>query len=115
MDARLRGKAPAQINELRERHLRPLLDSFFPWVEEHWAVVKDERGLLRSAFGYARNQKAALERIPEDGRLVLDNNRSELQRAGLPWAERAWLFVGSDDHGLAAGHLFSLIASARLH
>jgi hypothetical protein len=25
------------------------------------------------------------------------------------------LFVGSDDHGLATGHLFSLIASARLH
>ena len=28
---------------------------------------------------------------------------------------KAWLFVGSDDHGTSAGHLFSLIASARLH
>lgn len=27
----------------------------------------------------------------------------------------AWLFVGSDDHAQAAGHLFSLVASARLH
>jgi len=26
-----------------------------------------------------------------------------------------WLFVGSDDHGTATGHIFSLIASARLH
>ncbi|HZF55725.1 MAG TPA: transposase domain-containing protein, partial [Polyangiaceae bacterium] len=26
-----------------------------------------------------------------------------------------WLFVGSDDHGQSAGHLLSLIASARLH
>ena len=28
---------------------------------------------------------------------------------------KAWLFVGSDDHAAAAGHLLSLIASARLH
>jgi hypothetical protein len=28
---------------------------------------------------------------------------------------KGWLFVGSDDHGESAGHVFSLIASARLH
>ena len=28
---------------------------------------------------------------------------------------KAWLFVGSDDHGQAAGNLLTLIASARLH
>jgi hypothetical protein len=28
---------------------------------------------------------------------------------------KVWLFVGSDDHAESAGHLFSLIASARLH
>jgi transposase len=115
MDARFRGKAPAQIKELRSRHLQPLLDAFFPWVEEQWDVYKDERGLLRSALGYARNQKEALKRVLEDGRLVLDNNRSELQARRIAVGRKAWLFVGSDDHGVAAGHLFSLIASARLH
>ena len=28
---------------------------------------------------------------------------------------KAWLFVGSDDHAESAGHLFSLIASCKLH
>lgn len=28
---------------------------------------------------------------------------------------KVWLFVGSDDHAHAAGHVFSLIASAKLH
>ena len=28
---------------------------------------------------------------------------------------KAWLFVGSDDHGQAAGNLLSLVASSRLH
>jgi len=28
---------------------------------------------------------------------------------------KAWLFVGSDDHAESAGHIFSLIASCKLH
>lgn len=28
---------------------------------------------------------------------------------------KAWLFVGGDDHAESAGHLFSLIASCKLH
>jgi hypothetical protein len=33
----------------------------------------------------------------------------------LAVGRNAWLFCGSDDHAESAGHLFSLIASARLH
>ena len=32
-----------------------------------------------------------------------------------PHSRRAWLFVGSDDDAQSAAHLFSLVASARLH
>jgi hypothetical protein len=54
-------------------------------------------------------------RVLDDGRLVLDNNRSEreLRRVGV--GRKAWLFAYDDDHATSAGHLFSLIASARLH
>ncbi len=51
----------------------------------------------------------------EDGRLILDNNRSERELRRIAVGRKAWLFVGSDDHATAAGHVFSLIASARLH
>ena len=54
-------------------------------------------------------------RFFDDGRLVLDNNRSERDLRRIAVGRKAWLFVGSDDHAEAAGHLFSLIASARLH
>jgi transposase len=33
----------------------------------------------------------------------------------LTTGRNAWLFAGSDDHAASAGHIFSLIASARLH
>ena len=73
------------------------------------------RGLLPKALGYAMNHKAALMRYLEDGRLVLDNNRSERALRTIAVGRKGWLFVRSDDHGAAAGNLLSLIASCRLH
>ena len=46
---------------------------------------------------------------------MLENNRSERQLRQIAIGRKAWLFVGSDDHAVSAGHLFSMIASARLH
>ena len=52
-------------------------------------------------------------RVLDDGRLILENHRSERAlRGSIAIGRKAWLFVGSDDHAESAGHLFSLIASA---
>ena len=45
----------------------------------------------------------------------LTNNHSERELRRVATGRKAWLFVGSDDHGQAAGNLLSLVASARLH
>jgi transposase len=109
-------KAPAEILRLRQAHLRPHMEAFFAWAKQQLDLVRNQRGMLRSALGYADRQREALMRVLEDGRLVLDNNRSELElRRHIAVGRKAWLFVGSDDHGISAGHLFSLIASCRLH
>ena len=89
--------------------------AFFAWAELEYTKVEGERGLVRSAFGYVLNQRAALERFLEDGRLPLDNNRSERELRRVAVGRKNWLSVGSDDHAQAAGALLSLIASARLH
>ena len=115
LDATWKGKPPAEIQRLRQIHLRPHLEAFFAWAEPQYALVRDQRGMLRSALGYAVRQKGALLRVLEDGRLKLDNNGSERALRRIAVGRRAWLFVGSDDHAQSAGHLFSLIASARLH
>lgn len=115
LDGSWKDKPPSKLRELRQARLRPHLEAFFAWAEEQYALVREQRGLLRSALGYAIRQKAALMRVLEDGRLVLDNNRSERGLRKIAVGRNAWLFVGSDDHAESAGHLFSLIASARLH
>jgi len=115
VDAKFRKKPPSEIARLRDRHLRPHMEAFFTWAKAEYELVKEQRGLLRSAFGYVVRQESALKRVLEDGRLVLENNRSERQLRRIAIGRKAWLFVGSDDHAVSAGHLFTMIASARLH
>jgi len=115
LDATWRSKAPAEIARLRAEHLRPHVESFFVWAEAEYDNVRHERGYLRDAVGYATRQRHALVRFLEDGRLPMDNNRSERELRRIAVGRKAWLFVGSDDHAESAGHLFTMIASARLH
>ena len=115
LDESWRGNPSPEITRLRNAHMRPHLTAFFEWAEARYEVVRHQRGLLRSALGYAIRQKDALLRPLEDGRIPLDNNRSERELRRIAVGRKAWLFVGSDDHAVSAGHLFSLIASARLH
>jgi transposase len=109
------GVPPATRKTLRAQHSRPLVDAFFAWAEVEYDKVKDQRGMLRSAFGYVLRQRDALRRFLDDGRLPLDNNGSERELRRIAVGRKAWLFVGSDDHAEAAANLFSLIASCKLH
>ena len=109
------GVPPAKRKALRLQLTRPLLDDFFAWATVEYDKVKDQRGLLRSALGYALRQQAALRRFLDDGRLRLDNNGSERELRRVAVGRKAWLFVGSDDHAQATANLFSLIASCKLH
>ena len=66
----------------------------------------DEDDAIRREVGYTVRQKAALLRVLDDARLVLDNNRSERALRGtIATGRKAWLFVGSDDHAESAGHI----------
>ena len=110
-----KDKPHEEIKKLRDAFLRPEVKVFFTWVNTCYEAEKSRRGLLRRAFGYAHRQQEALMRFLDDGRLCIDNNRSERGLRQIAVGRKAWLFVGSDDHGAATGHLLSLIASARLH
>jgi transposase len=115
LDRTWKKKPHAEIKALRDVHLRPHVDAFFAFVDAEYERVKDQRGLLRSALGYAVRQHGALTRFFDDGRLKLTNNHSERELRRIATGRKAWLFCGSDDHAQAAGNLLTLIASARLH
>lgn len=51
----------------------------------------------------------------DDGRLPLDNTRSERALRKIVVGRKNWMFYGSDHHAESAAALFTIIASCRLH
>jgi hypothetical protein len=100
--------------EIRQARAAPIADAFFQWCDQEAARVLDE-SLMAQAIGYARNQREALRRFLDDGRLPLHNNVSELNLRRQVLGRRNWLFVGSDDGGDVNTVFVSLLASCRLH
>jgi transposase len=113
-DEAFRGLPPAKRKLMRAEHLRPLLDSFFGWVRQA-RVVAEGRNLATNALGYAFNQEKELMRVLDDGRLALDNTRSERSLRKIVVGRKNWMFYGSDAHAQSAAAAFSIIASCRLH
>jgi transposase len=115
LDASWRTEPPVEIKRLRDLYLRPHVESFFAWIDEQRPLYKDQRGYTRTALEYTHNQREALMRFLDDGRLLMENNRSERAVKFVVLGRKAWLFVGSDDHAQSTAVLFSIVASARLH
>ena len=114
VDRPLQDLPPAKRKLRRDQLLRPLVDDFFDWARDQQSKL-DGRSRMASALGYVLNQEKALRRFLEDGRLRLENNGAERALRTIAVGRKAWLFFGSDDHANAAGNLFSLIASCKLH
>jgi transposase len=113
-DDAFRRMPPAKRKLLRAEHLLPLMESFFAWVKQARAVAQG-RDLATKALGYAFNQEQQLLRVLEDGRLPLDNTRSERSLRKIVVGRKNWMFYGSNTHAESAAAIFSIIASCRLH
>jgi transposase len=100
--------------EVRRSKARPIVDNFFEWCDAQVDTVLDETP-ISAGITYARNQRVALQRFLDDGRLPVHNNISELNLRRQVVGRRNWLFVGSDDGAVTNTRFVSLLASARLH
>ena len=98
----------------RAKKSRPLVERFFSWCEAHRDAVLDESPMAQ-AIGYAMNQKNALSRFLDDGRLPLHNNDSERALRRQAIGRKNWLFVGSSDGANANTTFVSLLASCQMH
>jgi len=112
-----RGYSNATHNEKlrrRQRDAQPIVDTFFAWCDEESLKVLDETPISK-AIRYAQNQRIALRRFLEDGRLPIHNNWSEgaLRREAV--GRKNWLFVGNDEGGEVNAALVTLLASCELH
>ncbi|WP_246196071.1 IS66 family transposase [Aquisphaera giovannonii] len=114
IEDRGRELAAEDRRSLRRRESVPILDRIEAYVDE-----LRPRALPKSALGkaltYARNQRAALRRYVEDGRLTIDNNASERVLRLQAIGRKNWLFLGSEAAGPRAAVLFTILAGAKRH
>ncbi len=113
-DNALAELSPIDRHGARATTVVPLVDAFFDWVHRV-ARTTPGRNLATKALGYAANQEQELRRVFLDGRIPLDNTRSERALRKIVVGRKNWLFYGSDLHAEAAAAFFSIIASCRLH
>jgi transposase len=103
---------PTQRRDYRQQHAVPILDCFDAWMEQQEAVTPPKSS-LGDALRYTRNQWQALRRYTEDGRLPIDNGRSERALRQVALGRKNWLFAGSHEGGRRAAALYTLIESAK--
>jgi hypothetical protein len=96
----------------RLEHAKPLLDDFFRWAEAQ-AKVAFPASPLGEALTYVRNQRETLLRYVEDGRISIDNNRSERNLRLVAVGRKNWLFCGSEGAGRCAAIFYSFVVSCR--
>ena len=97
---------------IRQEKSKPLLDQFKTWLDKSATQLAPDSGTGK-AVKYTLNQWEKLIRYTEDGRLNLDNNRSE--RAVKPFVigRKNWLFSQTAAGANASAVLYSVIQTAK--
>lgn len=103
---------PEERRLFRQEHAAPLLGGIFEKIEELRRQTTPSEP-LRKGIDYALNQRKALCRYLEDGRLRPDNNLAENAMRPVALGRKNWIFVGSERGGRAAALFMSLVKSCK--
>lgn len=105
---------PERRLAIRKLEAAPIVEKYFTWCDAEAERVLDETPTAK-AIGYSRNQRVALSRFLDDGRLPIHNNFSERELRREAIGRKNWLFLGSDDAGDVNATFVTLLASCQLH
>jgi transposase len=112
VEAECAEMTPADRGKHREQYSRPVLDGIFQRFDELKSASLPSEP-LRKAIDYALNQRQALYRYLEDGRLKPDNNLAENAIRPLALGRKNWLFAASDRGARATALYLGLIQSCK--
>jgi transposase len=114
IEKELNGKPPDERRRRRQTDSKPLAEALRVWADGAYAKLSVKSDLAM-AFRYMHARWPALIRCFDDGRLALDNNPAERALRGVAVGRKNWLFAGSDQGGMRAAALYSLIETAKLN
>jgi transposase len=111
-EATLANLCDAARRGLRKRKSKPILKKIYRWLNYHQPKVVP-KSPLGQAIAYSLNNWRALGTFLADGKLEIDNNRSERKIKPIVIGRKNHMFVGSELGGKAAAVFYSLIETCR--
>jgi hypothetical protein len=108
----LHDATPDERREARLIHSSKALDEMREWLDQT-ARQAPPKSLLGTALTYCRNQWPALCRFLEDGRLEIDNNRSERSIKPFVIGRKNWLFANTPKGATASAVIYSIVETAK--
>jgi hypothetical protein len=105
---------PDEIKLKREERARPILLQIKKLLDDNISKVPPQSPLGK-AIAYMLTHWQALNHYLLDGRLEIDNNRSERSIKPFVIGRKNWLFHGNDKGARAGATLYSLIETCKAH
>jgi len=112
IEADARGLDPPARYALRQTLAKPILDTWWAWIQTVRLTVVDGGGMAK-ALDYTIRRWPALLRYLDDGRYPIDNNPIENAIRPIALGRKNWLFAGSPTAGERAAAIMSLFATAK--
>jgi transposase len=114
IEKQIRGRSPAERQQIRDARARPLLDAMKIWLEASLPKLS-RKSDNAAAIHYALARWDALMRYLDDGRIEIDNSAAERALRAVAVGRRNYLFAGSDAGGERAAAFYSLVGTAKLN
>lgn len=111
IERKLKELDPKERYEQRLKQSKPVLDAFLSWLKIQEQKVLPKSGLGK-AITYCLNQWDKLVAFLEDGRLEIDNNRSERSIKSVVIGRKAWLFSNTPQGARASAIIYSIVETA---
>jgi hypothetical protein len=108
----LRDATPEERQRARQARSRPVLAQFLWWLRDKRHLILPKSG-LGQAVTYCLNQWTPLTNFLRDGRLEIDNNRSERSIKPFVIGRKAWLFAKTPRGARASAIVYSIVETAK--
>lgn len=114
LERRIKQRPAEQRRRWRQRYAKPRLKAFESWLQLKQQKTAPNSG-IRKAIDYTLKRWAALLVYLEDGRVPIDNNRTENMIRPVAVGRKNWLFAGSLRAGQRMANILSLLETAKLN
>lgn len=111
IERELKKLEPEERYKERLEKSKPVLEAFLSWLKTQEQKVLPQSGLGK-AVTYCLNQWDKLVAFLEDGRLEIDNNRSERAIKPVVIGRKNWLFSNTPQGARASAMIYSIVETA---